>query len=888
MKNYYSKIVSLILIVVMVLSTTVSGFADEAPAEEKEEVQTEQKVEEKTEEKPEPKEEPAKEEPVQEKEEPAEAPAQEVPAPAQEEQQPAEAPASTPAAAEQTYDNDGQTEETSPEADAVSVNRGAQEKALHADELTDGTYKPEDFSFTGGTGKASFTCESVIIKDGKATAVFKVSAKTMTHIFMGESPTTDEYTPLYDPKTGKMGEDVYKVNSLRVAVPVELNAEDSCAFRTTAMSKPHWINYMYLITLTSLSSKVSDDTTIPEFKPDKEDQDKEKDPTPKKKKTLKDGTYKVKATTDRKMFYLYPKEKDPATVILVKKNGKMTATITLTGSGYDYVYMGSYKNAIKKSNKSKWIKAKKVNGYYTFKIPVSKLDKKLTISPHSRKYQKQYGDTLNKDHCPWRPNKWIIFYSHGAKKVKAGTSVKTKGKASNRNGSQNKRKTIGKNDGKAAQESKYKDDSGKSTSAVNNATGLKDGVYSPDRFNWSGGSGRLAYIRCNKITVRGGKAFATIEFGSSKYDSLKANGRVYSKAGGGNAKFTIPVKLNANNTIIGRTTAMSQPHWVRYTIYIYKKGAGAGKNSNTEEGDDGHVTHTKKLSKKAPDLMGLEFKEEIKVENAELFKIYKYEKDIILIEVDQATDTALYRKEDKTDKKKTESEDKAVDDTQGNIEYDEDGKPIAKSQNEITNELYQNNVVNYLVVPKDVEVPAGLDKDCVIIQQPVKKGYIASDSVIADLSELDVLDTVSTLGMDEKDVKDEQLRKALKDEKVKALGSYEKPDYAEIIKTKTDLAVFPDDVLPEKVKNRTAVEGKTVNKAKKESEEKKKALEILQRRFSALAVPMLIDRSGDEKSTYAAAEWIKVYGAVFGQEDKAEAAYKAFTDKNKNKKLKQK
>ncbi|MBQ9707996.1 MAG: hypothetical protein IJV66_02295, partial [Firmicutes bacterium] len=31
--------------------------------------------------------------------------------------------------------------------------------------------------------------------------------------------------------------------------------------------------------------------------------------------------------------------------------------------------------------------------------------------------------------------------------------------------------------------------------------GIDDGKYTPDNFGWSGGSGRLKYIKCQEITV---------------------------------------------------------------------------------------------------------------------------------------------------------------------------------------------------------------------------------------------------------------------------------------------------------------------------------------------------------------------------------------------------
>ena len=743
---------------------------------------------------------------------------------------------------------------------------------LQDDELSDGTYKPEA-TFTGGSGRVSFSCDKVILKGGKAYAVITVNSDNVTHLYMGTVSSRAEDTSLYDPKTGATGEDVYPFTNRQVSVPVEINKTVDFSGRTKAMSSDNrWISYTYNFTIKDESQKTSDDTTVPEngeSKPEEGGDDPDNPDDSDDKKGLKDGTYKVKATTCRVMFYLYPKKKNPATAILVKKNGKMTATITLTGTGYDYVYMGTPAQA-KKAGKKKWIKYKKVNGYYTFTIPVSKLDKKLKITPHSKKYEED-GDPSTD---PWRPDKWIKFYSKGAKKVKDGTKIKPKGKPEDRNGGNNKEEKNKK---------KYNDDNNKGTSAVNNSTGLKDGTYKADRFSWSGGSGRLKYIRCKKITVRGGKAYATIEFGSSKYDKLRANGRTYSKQGGGNSTFTIPVKLNANNTIVGRTTAMSQPHWVRYSIFIYKKGADAGKKgSTTEEGDDGHLTSTKKLSTSAPDLMGLEFVEEVEVKYAKYFKIYKYEQGITLIEVDQASDTGLY-KDEKKDDKKSDSEaadDSDSDDSQGHVEYDDEGNIVAQSQNEIVDGLYQNNVVNYIVVPEGVEIPAGLDKDGIILQQPIDKSFIASEKAAEVLEQLGLLDKVKSVGFDAETDGSEALKKALDAEAITLGGTADKPDYAALVKTKADMAIFPSAILPEKLDEPTADE-------EAEAEEKTKNIGIIRKRFAALGTPMIIDRSEDEETNYGSAEWVKVYGAVFGKEAEAKADFDKYVADNKEEKNEQ-
>jgi len=710
--------------------------------------------------------------------------------------------------------------------------------------LSDGTYKPEKFEFEGGTGKANFFCEKVVIVNGEATAVFTTDSENMTHVYMGKAPSSNETAELYDPKTKKKGKDVYKIGNQQVSVPVTLNVKKPFSGRSVAMIQPHWINYHYTITLTSENSKIDDSTVIPKNPEESTEPDEQTNPTDptkptepteptgKDKQKLTVGTWKVKATTDRKMFYLNPKNTDPAWVILkVNKNKTMTATIVLSGEGYDYVYMGTPKQA-RSAGKNKWIKAKIVNGYYTFDIPVAALDKKLTITPHSWKYEHDTDPSTD----PWRPDKWIMFYSKGAQKVKGGTSVVPSQKK------KNKEKKI----------EKWADAKNKGTSKVDNSTSLKDGVYKPDKFRWSGGSGRLAYIHCTKITVKGGKAYATIVFGSSKYDSLRANGRTYSKQGGGNSTFVIPVKLNANNTIIGRTTAMSQPHWVEYKIFIYKAGATAGKDGKDGEGE---LIDKNKLSDKAPELIGLENEGETKIEYAKYFKIFKYEQGITLISIDQSSGTDLYIKPKKESDKDAKEEEVNGEEK---IEYDEDGKPIAKSENEFTNELYQNNIVNYLVVPEGVELPAGIEKDCIIVQKPI-------DSTFAFAAEAG--DRIEQLGR----------KDAL--QKMDDIGEYEKPDFKKIVLEEGDMVILPAEVLPDKVTK------KSTDEEVEASKEKTKTLRRLQTRYSSLSVPVMVDRAQNEATNYGDAEWIKVYGAIYGEEEAASQAFDKYVKDNKKEKV---
>ena len=90
----------------------------------------------------------------------------------------------------------------------------------------------------------------------------------------------------------------------------------------------------------------------------------------------------------------------------------------------------------------------------------------------------------------------------------------------------------------------------------------------------------------------------------------------------------------------------------------------------------------------------------------------------------------------------------------------------AKDLTEKTKELYEGNVVKYLIVPKDVEIPAGLDKDMIVIQLPVEKTYVASEDALKLLDEqLDAAESIKAVGMEQKDCQIENIAKAMEDKK---------------------------------------------------------------------------------------------------------------------------
>ena len=546
---------------------------------------------------------------------------------------------------------------------------------------------------------------------------------------------------------------------------------------------------------------------------------------------VSDGSYKVNVTSSSSMFKVMD-------CILTSKNGEMTAKITLSGTGYDYLYVGTSAEAAL-ADKSKWIPyVVDKNGMYTYTIPVSLLDTGISVAAFSHKKQVWYDRTLT-------------FASAGMKNLNNSNSTNgTTGNNGNtnqgNNTSQNTNFGTGTTSGGTGtnqtpdKESKYEADLNGGTARVNSATTLADGVYTPDKFSWSGGTGKVS-ISCTKITVTGGQAYATIVFSSGSYGYVKANGNTYyPTATGSTSTFVIPVELNKNNTIIGMTTKMSTAHEISYSIFIYLSAA-AKADGTTVSGETNLSADT--LDEKAPEIMGLSYQSETKVEHAKYFKIYHYDQGITLLEIDQRKDE---------DKKETKTKDTKEDTDSG----------LTPAQEEQL-ALYKAKIVRYLIVPEDAEIPAGLDKEMIVIQKPKKSAYVGSEEVLEILDKLNATDQITSVGVKQKNCKVEGIAKAMKAKKIIYAGTYKKPENKKLMKSKCDLAILSNKILPDEK-----------NEKKMSVEDQQKRYEELAEKFVLLDVPMIVDRSADEEKDDAKAEWSKVYEAIFAQTDSTDSSAK--------------
>ncbi len=94
-----------------------------------------------------------------------------------------------------------------------------------------------------------------------------------------------------------------------------------------------------------------------------------------------------------------------------------------------------------------------------------------------------------------------------------------------------------------------------------------DGTYTIE-VTMSGGTGKATIDSPTALSVENGKMTATITWSSPHYDYMLVDGEKYLPVNTeGNSVFEIPVSaLDTELTVIGDTTAMSEPHEVEYTL----------------------------------------------------------------------------------------------------------------------------------------------------------------------------------------------------------------------------------------------------------------------------------------------------------------------------------
>ena len=228
---------------------------------------------------------------------------------------------------------------------------------------------------------------------------------------------------------------------------------------------------------------------------------------------LKDGIYQIQVDSSSPMFRA---EKCELTV----KDGSLTARMTMSGSGYARVFMGTGEDA-EKASESQWIPSEDTReGKNEFTVPVEALDRAVACSAFSKRKGTWYDRTLvfRADSLP-------------AEAFKEGnlTTVET--------------------------------------------LGLKDGSYTAV-VRLEGGSGRAGVESPANLRIMDGKALVTLVWSSPNYDYMKVGEEQFEQQNTeGNSVFEIPVTaFDYKQKVIADTIAMSTPHEIEYTLIVESAG----------------------------------------------------------------------------------------------------------------------------------------------------------------------------------------------------------------------------------------------------------------------------------------------------------------------------
>ncbi|MDO4343638.1 MAG: ABC transporter substrate-binding protein [Eubacteriales bacterium] len=152
----------------------------------------------------------------------------------------------------------------------------------------------------------------------------------------------------------------------------------------------------------------------------------------------------------------------------------------------------------------------------------------------------------------------------------------------------------------------------------------------------------------------------------------------------------------------------------------------------------------------------------------------------------------------------------------------------------------------FLVVPEGKEVPANLDEDVTVLQQPIENIYLVATSAMDLFCALDGQTQIRLSGTQASDWYVEKAREAMEAGDMIYAGKYSAPDYELIVSENCKLAVESTMIY--------------------HSPEVKEKLE-------EFGIPVLVERSSYESHPLGRTEWLKLYGVLLGKEELAEKLF---------------
>ena len=339
---------------------------------------------------------------------------------------------------------------------------------------------------------------------------------------------------------------------------------------------------------------------------------------------------------------------------------------------------------------------------------------------------------------------------------------------------------------------------------------FQDGTYQME-VELLGGSGRASVTSPAKVEIKDGKAVATLEWSSPNYDYMVVDGEKYLPVNTeGNSVFQIPVEaFDQDIAVIADTVAMSTPHEIEYTLNFH-----AGENGQNA---------AKAGTTEQEDADGAEKGQQTAAVGENLAKTAAAP-----LTYDHSMELSY-------------AENFAVD-------YYEGGYKL------LTTRLNGDRI---LIVPKHQQAPEdaealvspsaeGEPGKLIVLQEPVKNLYLVASSVMDMFAQLDSMDAISMCGLKEEDWYIPAAKQAMKDGTLLYAGKYSQPDYELLLSQNCSMAIENSMIYH--------------------------TPEVMEK-LDEFGIPTLVEYSSYEEHPLGRVEWVRFFGALLDQEEKADQLF---------------
>ena len=339
---------------------------------------------------------------------------------------------------------------------------------------------------------------------------------------------------------------------------------------------------------------------------------------------------------------------------------------------------------------------------------------------------------------------------------------------------------------------------------------FQDGTYQME-VELLGGSGRASVTSPAKVEIKDGKAVATLEWSSPNYDYMVVNGEKYLPVNTeGNSVFQIPVEaFDQDIAVIADTVAMSTPHEIEYTLNFH-----AGENGQNAAKADTTGQEDSDGAEKGQQTAAVGGNP---AKTAAAPLTYDHS-----MELSYAENFA--------------------------VDYYEGGYKL------LTTRLNGDRI---LLVPKDQQAPKDVEAlispsaegepgKLMVLQEPVKNLYLVASSVMDMFAQLDSMDAISMCGLKEEDWYIPAAKQAMKEGTLLYAGKYSQPDYELLLSQNCSMAIENSMIYH--------------------------TPEVMEK-LDEFGIPTLVEYSSYEEHPLGRVEWVRFFGALLDQEEKADQLF---------------